>query len=97
MRKLNITICAFFLCFYCCCSLFGKILQIDDIKHFDAEVGELDAQSLVLFDVDYTLIVPKDVILGPRGKEISYQLIAEILENPAVVPTDKYPEDFFIW
>lgn len=83
-----------FLGLYICYPLSAKIVQLDDIKYFKQEAGPLDKNSLVLFDIDYTLIVPKDVVLGPRGKKFSHKLIAEILENPDFVPPGKYPDGF---
>ncbi len=44
------------------------ILVVDDLCRFEEEVEKLNEDALVLFDVDDTLIVPKDAILRPCGR-----------------------------
>src|SRR3989338_2901932 len=91
---------AFFFCLvfclifsFCALSLDGKIVQIDDIRLFEQEAGELNADTLVLFDVDQTLIMMQDAILWPHAKELSQKIMSEIHENPDLVSLgDKYPE-----
>jgi hypothetical protein len=91
--KLSAIVILSFLFYY---PLFGSIVKMEEIKHFEKEVGDLDNHSLVLFDVDETLIVPKDAILSPRGRHLSRKLMVEILGNPAIVPPGKYPEGFLL-
>lgn len=58
-------------------SLFaGEIISTNDFGLIEKEAGRLDGDSLVLFDVDATLIVPNDAILKPIGKNLFKQLIA---------------------
>jgi len=58
-------------------SLFaGEIITTNDFGLIEKEAGGLDGNSLVLFDVDATLIVPNDAILKPKGKDLFKRLIA---------------------
>lgn len=61
--------------------LSGEIIETNDFNIIEKEAGELDALSLVLLDVDGTLIVPNDVILKPKGKELFEQLIAGVTDR----------------
>ena len=49
-------------------SLHGVIFEVKDLSKLEEEVSKLDATALVLFDVDYTLLTPKDVSLKLCGK-----------------------------
>lgn len=58
-------------------SLFaGEIITTNDFKSIEIEVDQLDEDSLLLFDVDATLIVPKDAVLKPNRKDLFKQLIS---------------------
>lgn len=45
----------------------GVIYEVDDLSLFEIEAYKLNNQSLVLFDIDNTLITPKDMALKPCG------------------------------
>lgn len=45
----------------------GVILEVDNLSQFEIESRKLDRSTLVLFDIDYTLITPKDHSLKPCG------------------------------
>lgn len=48
-------------------SLFsGEIVTTNDFNFIEKEAGKLDRDSILLFDVDGTLIVPIDAILKPQ-------------------------------
>lgn len=55
----------------------GEIVVTSDFALIEKEVEKLDSDSLVLFDVDATLIVPDDSILKPKGKDLFKRLIAK--------------------
>lgn len=57
----------------------GEILTVSDWSYIEEEIEKLDSNSLVLFDVDGTLIVPDDAILQLKGKTLFKRLIAEHL------------------
>lgn len=61
--------------------LFGKILELDTLATFEHVVGPIDEHTFILFDVDETLITPKDAVLGPKGQLFVEQLIGELLEK----------------
>lgn len=56
-------------------SLQGVIYEVRDLSKFEQEVSKLDATGLVLFDVDYTLLIPKDISLRPCGKGLRRQYL----------------------
>lgn len=58
-------------------SLFsGEIITTNNFSLIEKEATQLDASSLMLFDVDGTLIIPKDAILNPKGRTLFNELIA---------------------
>lgn len=58
-------------------SLFaGEIITTNDFGLIENEARKLDGDSLLLFDVDATLIVPNDALLKPKWKEFFEQLVA---------------------
>lgn len=55
-----------------------KNREIVDFEPVIAQVEKLDSQALVVFDVDETLIVPKDKILRPSGEKLVYALTSRL-------------------
>lgn len=53
----------------------GEILITSAFEDIEEATNKLSIHSLVLFDVDGTLIVPNDAILKPKGKNLFKQLI----------------------
>lgn len=51
-------------------------MEIVDFSLIIEEVEKLDSQALVVFDVDETLIIPKDRILRPCGEQYLHTLAA---------------------
>lgn len=64
-----------FLFFMTLTSLHGVIFEVKDLSKFEEEASKLNSSSLVLFDVDYTLLTPKDASLKPCGKELRRQYL----------------------
>ena len=60
----------FWLLITCSTFLNGIILEIENLDKFEEVVQKLGCKSLVLFDVDYTLLTPKDASLKPCGKDL---------------------------
>lgn len=79
MKVWNRTVLVFALCLFC--SLSADIIHIDDLKDAEQELLQLDQDALVLFDVDYTLLIPNDTILRPCGQELVKRLKSEIVEK----------------
>ncbi|MEI8329698.1 MAG: DUF2608 domain-containing protein [Chlamydiia bacterium] len=59
----------------------GEIITTNDFSLIEKEASRLDGHSLILFDVDATLIVPNDALLKPKGKELFEQLIASYTDR----------------
>ena len=64
----------------CSASLFGEVIYAPNLDVIQSKINELDEQALVVFDVDFTLIVPKDQILQPAG-EAYYQIFLTKLRS----------------
>lgn len=62
-------------------SFAGEIITTSDFSLIEKECHKLGKSSLVLFDVDGTLIVPNDAILNPKGKDLFKQLIARYTDR----------------
>lgn len=56
-------------------SLHAGIISTSDFDCIEKECAQLGKNSLILFDVDATLILPDDVLLKPQGKELFKHLI----------------------
>lgn len=61
-------------------SLFAQVVHAPNLDSIQSKIAELDDQALVVLDVDFTLIVPKDQILQPAG-EAYYQIFLAKLRN----------------
>lgn len=72
------------------------IHDVPNLNKFEESLQTLDQHSLVLFDVDETLIVPKDQILNPYMKDLWYQYAKETIHNPEIVLPGKYHDSYFI-
>lgn len=59
----------------------GEIIITNDFAYIENEIEKLDSDSLVLFDVDATLIVPYDAILKPKGKKLFKKLVSGYTER----------------
>ncbi len=91
MKKvLQLTLIFLFLVF----SVYSVIIDVTNLTLIEHELNKTDRNSLVLFDVDYTLLLPKDAILRPCGRTLKAKLVKEILENPVLVPVGKYTDGF---
>lgn len=72
----------------------GVIIPVHDLVQFEQMALSLSENDLVLWDVDYTLILPKDRVLRYCNRQVYLRLIREILNNPDILPWDKYPENY---
>lgn len=59
-------------------NLLGIVAQAPSLKALENELKNLSADSLVVLDIDYTLIVPDDRILAPCGKEYFQKLLKQL-------------------
>lgn len=66
----------FYFLIYLQATLLADIIEITNLNEANQEFLQLDDNSLVLFDVDYTLLIPNDAILRPCG-----QLIQKLVVN----------------
>lgn len=58
--------------------VFAIVVEVGDLTAIETEIEQLDGDALVVFDVDNTLIVPKDRILGPSGENYLYELMSQL-------------------
>lgn len=83
-----------------CRLLFGEILEINRIDEASEKLSHVSPSSLVLFDVDYTLLLPQDAIMQPCGEVLRKKYRKEILEKTPHDSAQKYtPDDLFsrVW
>lgn len=71
-QKMNNLFYIFALSFLFCVDLSAIIIEAPNLNIIEKETKQLDGDALVVFDVDYTLIVPSDLILAPCG-EVRFQ------------------------
>ncbi|KAF3361638.1 hypothetical protein PHSC3_001761 [Chlamydiales bacterium STE3] len=76
-------------------SLSALILEAPNLDLLEKELEKVDQQSFVLFDVDETLIVPKDLILNPYVRETWNNYARETIENPSIIPLGKDGDEYF--
>ena len=48
---------------------FGIVLDAPNLDMLESYIKKLDEDALVVFDVDFTLLVPNDQLLSPSGEE----------------------------
>lgn len=92
MKKILITLLTSCLLFT---QLRAIIIEAPNLNQFEETLKTIDQQSLVLFDVDETLLLPKDLILNSNAREIWKLYAKETLENPEIVPPGKYDDKYF--
>jgi len=82
------------------CLLFANlsalIVEAPNLDPFEKELENVDQNSFVLFDVDETLLVPKDLILNPYAREIWNNFAKETIKNPIIVPPGKHHDEYFL-
>lgn len=74
---------------FTCNALFSSIIEVKDLHQFEQELHQISQDTLVVFDVDYTLIVPQDRILHPSGEQLRQKYFKELA--PKFSP-EKYSE-----
>lgn len=70
------------------------IVEAHTLEPFEQALQAADEHTLVLFDVDDTLIHPTDRIFHPHARDVWESFNKRILKNHNIVPADKYPERY---
>ena len=55
-------------CFFASTQLFGAVIHAPNLDVIEKCISDLDEDALVVFDIDYTIIVYNDRILAPCGE-----------------------------
>jgi hypothetical protein len=86
----------YFLLTICTLSIHAQatIVEAPDLKPLEQALVSADEQTLVLLDVDDTLIKPSDQIFHPKARPLWENLNQSILKNPEIVPDNKYPKRY---
>lgn len=92
MKKILFSLFASFLFFT---YLSAVIVEAPNLDQFEKALETVDQHSFILFDVDETLLVQKDLILNPNVREIFNKYAKETIENPEIVPRGKYDNNYF--
>ncbi len=72
------------------------IVETPNLELFENALENIDQETLVLFDVDETLIVPKDLIMRSPVRDIFREIAKETINNPDIVDIEKYGKDYFL-
>ncbi|MBS0621677.1 MAG: DUF2608 domain-containing protein [Verrucomicrobia bacterium] len=76
-------------------SLEARILETSDLTLFEQHLVDCDQRSLVLFDVDNTLIFPKDQVVRSSARKVWKKHAQDTIENPAVYGQEHWNEPYF--
>lgn len=57
--------------------IIGKVLTIENFNRLEQEVEHLDSQSLLIMDIDYTLLIPKDMIMRPIARKMRNKILKD--------------------
>lgn len=63
----------------------ARIIEAPNLTSFEKELGEVNQDTFVLFDVDETLFTPKDLILNPYVRRSWNSYAKETIKNPEIV------------
>lgn len=74
--------------------LYCEITHAPDLTVLELALKDVDEDTLVMFDVDETLITAEDCILRTSSRPISEKYLNNILRDPKIVPPGKYPEHY---
>jgi proline iminopeptidase len=67
---------------------------VKNLEDFSEAINELTENDMVIFDVDNTLILPRDLILRTENQGFLTKLSEEILINPEIVIPDKWDRNY---
>ncbi len=83
-------------CLLFCSSLCALIIEAPNLTPIEQSLERVDLNTLVLFDVDQTLIKQKDRILQPckANWDLWNVYARKTLENRDLVPEGKYPKGY---
>lgn len=92
MKKILSLLC--FVLFFA--NLNALIIHTPNLETFEKAIAEADQNSLIMLDVDDTIIVAKDMILQSRAMQTWKDLLVETIKNPLIVDTSKYNHEYFV-
>lgn len=84
----------FFLVLSLTASLIAAITSTQGLEPFEKALLSADRETLVIFDVDETLIIPQDMILRPCNQDFLQHCFNTLIYNPAI--SEKYSGDYLI-
>lgn len=70
------------------------IVETPKLEVFKTAAELADTDTLVMFDIDDTILYNTDLILRACNRSISEKFLAGIIKNPEIIPHGKYPEDY---
>lgn len=76
------------LAIFACGNVFGQIHEVYSLDKIIEEFQTADENTLVVFDVDFTLIVPKDTILRPCGEKLFMEYLKKVHSKLGTEQTD---------
>lgn len=70
------------------------IVEAPNLARLEQELQFADENTLVMFDVDDTLLYPKELILRKCNNDVNEELVNSILKNPEILPPDRYEKHY---
>lgn len=70
-----------FFLFFSLSLLQGRIIEAPDLQVIEDQLDMIDSNTLVAFDVDYTLIIPQDQVLKPQASSYLQKFVEETLKK----------------
>lgn len=58
-------------------SLFPEVITVENFDRLEKEVEHLDERSLLVLDIDYTILIPKDVIMRPVARKLRSKILRD--------------------
>ena len=73
----------------------SEIIHVTTLEEFYTECQTLDSDSLVLFDVDGTLIIPRDKILKPQAEKHLHKIVSKAWKYKHLDPEQELSKNEF--
>lgn len=74
---------------------YGAIIESHDLISFEEEIERIDNETLVIFDVDRTLIIPKDHILRVNDGELIREYAKDMMKKALSLAVKNQNDYFF--
>ena len=63
---------------------YSEVIKLNDLFEVQSIIDKSDINTLIVFDIDYTFITPKDLVLRPNGRTIRHEIMGQIKQSMGV-------------